>query len=433
MPSGTDLDGQVRASGVDHVVLEFPDINGVSRSKQVTVEHFLEHWEDGWSIPIAILACTPRTVPAAGSGYAEEINYADGRLHPDPATFKTVPWLADTGRVLCDFSFRGEVLAGAPRELLRRVIRSVPAAYDVGIGSELEFYLLDVTEEGYMPATPHEHESVSWITEQVAPYYRQLAEWAGEYGVPVESLQHEYGPGQLEVLFDYGTPLVAGDRAFDFKRLVKATARANGRRATFMSKPFPEQSGSGYHLHVSLRQNGENAFDDGDGHLSETGRQFVGGLLEHADSLVALQAPTLNAFKRFERGSFVPSTVSWGYDNRLAGVRIPIGEPRVELRLGGADANPYVAIAATLAAGLHGIETGLDPGEPVNDRDPADERPDLERTPELALRALEDDDAMVAALGKEFIKAYVAVKRQDLAEFRDAVTDWERESYVEML
>jgi len=420
---------EVKESDVKRVVLEIVDIYGVSRSEQVSTEYFVDSWEDGYTYPIAIISCTPRTVPAPDSRYTAASNYPDGYVLPDPETFKLVPWLPDTGRVLCDFAHADGTPVGAyPRELLRRVLRTVPPEFEFSVGSELEFYLLD---ENHDPVTPHRHEAVSWMTEEVSGWYDTLDEWAGVYELPLELMHHEYGPGQFEVLFGYGDPMTQADRAFDFKRLVKQTSRTMDRRATFMSKPFPDESGSGYHLHVGLTVDGSNAFADGEG-LSERARQFVGGLLEHADALTALQVPTLNAHKRYEPGGFVPSTASWGFGNRMAAVRIPIGEPRIEVRIGGADANPYVVIASTLAAGLHGIEAELDPGEPV-EGDPAGDRPDLLRRPWLALEALEEDEYLREALGEEFVHEYVAVRRQDLAAFREAVTDWERESYVEML
>jgi glutamine synthetase len=192
-----------------------------------------------------------------------------------------------------------------------------------------------------------------------------------------------------------------------------------------MAVPFTGASANGLHLHVSAFDGDDNAFADGD-ELSETGRQFVGGLLEHADSLVALGCPTINSFKRFTPGSFSPYTRSWGYNNRTAAVRVPESGPvRVENRIPGADANPYLAVAATLAAGFHGVREGLEPDDPV-DGDAAGKRPPLEDAPEVALRALENDDVLVEALGEEFVRAFTAVKRHERGEFNDHVTDWER-------
>ena len=197
-----------------------------------------------------------------------------------------------------------------------------------------------------------------------------------------------------------------------------------------MAKPFTDSSASGYHLHLSAFDGDENAFADGD-ELSDLGRAFVGGLLEHADALVALGAPTINGYKRFTPGSFSPYTKSWAYNNRTASVRVPEAEPvRIENRLAGADANPYTVLAATLAAGIDGVRRDLDPGEPV-DGDAQGQRPPLPTSQEVALRALEADDVMVDALGEAFVQLYTAIKRHELALFNDHVTGWERR-YLEV-
>lgn len=317
------MERRIEEEGIEHVLVELPDINGISRVKQLSAESFLETWREGPAMNLAVLVQTPRNDVPTGSGLAEEI------------------------------------------------------------------------EDGLVPATSHKHECIAWATEAVMPFYELLEAYGEGYGVPLDSIQHEHGPGQLEVLFEYDAPLAGADRTFDFKRLVKQTARLADQHATFMAKPFAGESGSGYHLHVSTVEDGENAFADGEA-LSERGRHFLGGLLDHADALAAVGTPTLNGFKRFDPDGFVPYTASWGWDNRQTMVRIPAGTTRFESRIGAADANPYLVIAATLAAGLDGMREGLDPGDAV-------------------------------------IRAYVATKRRELEAFRDTVTDWEREQYVETL
>jgi glutamine synthetase len=400
---------------------------------------------------LAVLVQTPRNDLPTGSGLAEEVDYADGRLGPDPETFRRLPWRQSAARVLCDVEFRGEPVAAAPRQVLADLVDTHLADSDLEfrVGNELEFYLLEALDEGgagdIVPATSDKHECVAWATEAVMPFYERLESWAEAYGVPLDSLQHEHGPGQLEVLFEHGPPMAGADRAFDFKRLVKQTARLSDRHATFMAKPFAGESGSGYHLHVSAFEGDENAFAgdgdeggngsgdrDGGRSLSERGRGFLGGLLEHADALAAFGTPTLNGFKRFDPDGFVPWTASWGWDNRRAMVRVPAGTTRLESRVSAADANPYLVVAATLAAGLDGMRSGLDPGEAV-EGNPAGRRPELPRGPETALAALEADEVMAEYLGEAVIRAYVATKRRELASFRGTVTEWERAQYVETL
>lgn len=427
----TRMEERLGEDDLRHVFVEFADTNGMSRSKQFTADRFLEIWEDGIPVNMLLLVQTPRNEVPTDSGFGKEIGYGDGLLRPDPTTFRVLPWRDDAARVLCDVEYEGEPVGAAPRTALKRVLDSTDAGLEFGVGSELEFYLLRGTEAGYEPVTDHKHEWVSEATEAVAPFYDRLAEWGPAYGVPLHSLEHEHGPGQLEVLFDHGDPLSQADTTFDFKRLVKRTAALTDGVGTFMAKPFSGESGSGYHLHVSARRDGENAFDDGSGELSGTGRRFVAGLLEHADALTAIGTPTLNGFKRLEPGGFAPYTASWGYDNRMTGIRIPGGYTRVENRLAAADANPYLLIAATLAAGLDGIERDLEPTDAVA-RDPTGRRPPLPQSPAEALAALADDDRLATTLGRDTVDAYLATRRRDLAAFHDHVTEWERDRYVDV-
>lgn len=432
-PDAAEMEERIEAEDLNHVFVEITDMHGVARSLQVSADHFLETWQDGFAMNMLILAATPRTDIAEGTGYGEEINCADGLIYPIPETFKLLPWRDDAAAVTCRYEFDGQDVGAYPRYVLRRVLDRLPSDYDLFVGSELEFFLLDPTENGYEPATGHKHECVSWATEAVAPFYDKLSAWATEYGVPIDVMHHEFGAGQLEALFDYGRPLRQADRTFDFKRLVDQTARTCDQLATFMAKPFTGGSGNGYHIHVSAFDEGRNAFADDSGSLSQAGRYFVGGLLEHSEALAAIQTPTLNGYKRYEPGSFAPATVSWGYNNRMATLRVPgTGTTRIENRLGSADANPYLAIAATLAAGFDGLEREIEPTEPV-DGDPAGRRPPLPSSFELALRALETDDVLRDTLGEEFIHVYTTVKREELDGFYDHVTQWERDQYIEML
>lgn len=422
----------VESDEIEHVFVEFPDINGLSRSEQVRADAFLEGWNDGFSVNLLVLAQTPRNDVPEGSGLGAELGYGDGLLRPLPETFRRLPWREDAARVLCTIERDGEPVGASPRVALRRVLQDIDHDVSLTVGSELEFYLLDEGPEGYEPATDHKHEYLSWATEELSAYYDDLTAWSDAYGVPVRSLIHEHGPGQVEVLFDHGAPLDRADAAFDFKRLVKQTAREHDRWATFMAKPFADQSGSGYHLHVGGRDgSGENAFGS-DGELSTFGRHFVGGLLEHADAIAALCTPTINAFKRYEAGSFAPYAASWGYDNRTAAIRVPTGTTRIENRIPSADANPYLVIAGTIAAGMHGVEAELDPGDPIEDVS-GTSGPPLPASPTAALAALEADTELTDRLGEELVRAYCASKRAELDAFRNVVTDWEREQYVQTL
>lgn len=420
-----DVARRIEEAGVEEVVLEFPDIDGVARSKRVDANYFLEKFDDGFSMNMLLLGCSSMTDIPEGSGLGESINYADGTVHPVPETLRVVPWREDTARVLCEYWFRGEPAEAYTRGVLARVLDQIPDL-DVGVGAELEFHLLRENEAGgYEPLTDGKHELVTRATEAADGVYDRLRAWSDAMDVPLQVLMHEFGAGQFEVLFDHGGPMRTADRTFTFRELVKRAAGDVDLTGTFMAVPFTGASANGFHLHVSAFDGDDNRFADGDD-LSETGRAFVGGLLEHADALVALGCPTINSYKRFTPGSFSPYTRSWGYNNRTAAVRVPeTGPVRIENRIASADANPYLVVAASLAAGFHGVREGLDPGDPVHG-DAAGQRSPLETSQEVALRALEADDVILDALGEEFVRAYTAVKREERAQFNDHVTDWER-------
>ncbi|OYR38540.1 MULTISPECIES: glutamine synthetase family protein [unclassified Halorubrum] len=424
----------VENPAIEHVFIEFADVNGISRSKQLTADTFLDKWEDGFSMNLVVLAQTPRNHVPEGSGLGVETGHGDGVVHPIPETVTRLPWRENAVRVLCAYYHEGERLACSPRAVLESVLSANDFEFDFYSGSELEFYLLEEGPDGnYVPATDGSFECVSWATEEISDFYDQLVEWASDYGIDLTAIHHEHGPGQFEVLFDYGRPLEQAETTFDFKRLVKQVGRSFDQWPTFMAKPFADQSGSGYHIHVSAFDDRENVFEaDAGGTLSERGRHFVGGLMEHADSLVALGTPNINGFKRFEPNSFVPYTASWGYDNRMTAVRVPPGDARLEGRIASADANPYLVIAGTIAAGLDGLRRELEPTAPI-ENDPTGDRPELSRSPELALRALETDDALVELLGEDFVRMFTASKRCELQAFRDHVTDWERDQYVKTI
>jgi glutamine synthetase len=433
---GAEMERRIDAEDIDHIFVEFADVNGIARSKQITADYFLDSWESGFSMNLLLLVQTPRNAVPKGSGYGAEVDYADGVVVPDPSTYKRLPWRDDAARVICDFHYDGAPVGGAPRTVLERVLdRADECApgLDFYAGSELEFYLLTDGEGDYEPATSHKHECVSWATEAVAPFYDRLAEWAPEYEIDLHSLQHEHGAGQLEVLFGYGPVLDQADTTFDFRRLVKRTAHLTDHEATFMAKPYGDREGSGYHLHLSAFEGDENAFVPADGEaLSERGRHFVGGLLEHADAVAALSTPNPNAFKRYDPDGFAPYAAAWGLDNRMTSIRVPHGVPRVENRIASADANPYLVMAATLAAGLDGLERELDPGDPY-EGNPAGDAPTLPQSLPTALSALQDDDVLCEYLGEELVRAYVASKRKEREAYRTTVTPWEREQYVETL
>lgn len=429
--AAAEMERIIESAGLEHVFVEFPDLNGLARGKQVDADYFLESWRDGFSMNLTVLEAGALDDWDPDSRYGLATDFADGTLRPLPETFTRLPWRDDAGRVLCAFTYEGDPVEASTRGALDRVLEDVADRdLEAYAGSELEFTLLEETDEGYRPFTSYEHECLMSATERAGPFYDRLSEWADAFGLPLTLMHHEDGAGQLEVLFEHGRPLEAADRAFDLRRLVAEVARRSEWGATFMTKPFSGGTANGYHLHVSLFREGENVLADGD-ELSTAGRGFVGGVLEHAEALAALTCPTVNALKRFVPETFAPYTASWGYNNRSTAVRIPRSDPvRVETRIPAAEANPYLTTAAVLAAGLHGMDAGLDPGEPGEGYVTEGRR--LPRTPEPALAALEDDAVLRDALGGELIDVYLDAKHAELDAFVEHVTDWEQR-YMEVL
>ncbi|ADD07391.1 glutamine synthetase (plasmid) [Natrialba magadii ATCC 43099] len=446
------LESMVQADDINHVFIEFPDLNGLSRSKQLDADYFLDSWEDGFTMNLALLTQTPRSDVVEGSKYGDEIDYADALVHPDPRTCRRVPWRDDAVRVICDFEFRGQSVPGAPRTVLQSVAEQITEfGLDASVGSELECFLLESVGEvgnsngsdemragtqtgtNYVPATSDKHENLTRATEEVSPFYDCVYDWASAFGLDLTTVHHEFGAGQIEILFKHGDPLGQADRTFRFKELVKHAATACDQHATFMAKPFTDRAGSGYHLHVSLFDDGENVLEGTDGDLSEQGRHFVGGLLEHADALAALGTPNLNGFKRYQPGTFAPYSASWGYGNRMTAIRVPgHGTTRVENRISSADANPYLVVAATLAAGLHGLEAELEPPAP-SEGDPSGSRPTLPQSPREAIVRLEADEVLTEYLGEDVVSEYAAQKRHEIERFYSQTTAWERDEYIEIL
>jgi glutamine synthetase len=256
-------------------------------------------------------------------------------------------------------------------------------------------------------------------------------------GLPLIASNQEYFGSQWEINLRYDDALKAADDAHLLKLAVKEIAAQHGLVATFMGKPIQELGTSGYHLHLSLwDEAGRNAFDDPDGAdgLSEVCRQFLAGQLEHARGMTAIMAPTINAYKRFLAMAFGPWNVTWGHDNRTVYARIPRERgkaTRIENRAGDGTANAYIASAAALFAGIDGLDRKLDPGDPVSGV--AYELEDRTLMPFSlgeALDALEEDEFFVHSLGPQFVQAFLAMKRSEVARFASAVTDWELNEYA---
>jgi glutamine synthetase len=431
-------------AGVERVRVHFTDLLGVSRNKVVPISMLDEVCEDGINFCISAFCVDHAGEVIEGTGLGAEVDFRDAQVRPDLSTLTVVPWERDTAVAIGDVWFDGDLLPASPRQLLRRAADELERrGFRAVAGHELEFFLLrpGANASGYeqyakQPGLVYTL-SPSVDTEGVL---REMEDAVRAMGLPYVGSNQEYFGSQWEINLRYDDALKAADDAHLFKLAVKEIAAKHDLVATFMGKPVQELGTSGYHLHLSLwDEAGENAFHDAeapDG-LSDVCRWFIAGQLEHARGMTAIQAPTINAYKRFLAQAFAPWNVTWGHDNRTVYVRIPRERgkaTRVENRAGDGTANAYLASAAALFAGIDGLDRQLDPGEPVSGvAYELEDRPLMPFSLGEALDALEADAYFGEALGEQFVRAFLAMKRSEVARFQSAVTDWELNEYVNVL
>ncbi|TMK84636.1 MAG: glutamine synthetase [Actinobacteria bacterium] len=428
-----------REQGIRKVRFELPDMHGTSRSKIVPIEHAERYARTGLNMYGGTVVLDSRSDVVSGTLYNEEVAYADQLLRPDPSTAAVVPWAEATARLICDgFWADGRPQMAAPRQVFRRVLeRTRDLGYEPLVGVEYEFYLLDPETHRPLFTGYHIFNTVrnTWV-----PVIERIISEMRDFGIDIITANCEYAGSQWEINFRPATGMAGPDQAFSFKNGVKELARHEGLLATFMTKPFPDSAGCGAHTHMSLlsRDTGESAMADGNDPMgfSTVGRQFLAGQLRHARSIYALLAPTVNCLKRRRRHTFSPTNVSWGPEDRSALIRVKGGSPEdrhLENRGPSGLSNPYLATAALLAAGILGITDQAELGPAA--RPPAEEDESKEPLPsalEESLRLLESDDKIVELLGAEFIEAYTAMRRHELARLADHVTDWELQEYLEL-
>lgn len=418
------------AAGVHWVRMEMADTHGIARSKTVPLTRFVEYGERGLSFYGGTLTqdASGDDVPRPGS-----MPPHDFLLRPDLDTLAVLPHAPGEARVVCDlYRLDGEPVRDDGRWVLRQVVDAFrPFGVIPRTGVEYEFYLIH--RETRVPAFS-DRQVYGTLRNNLLPGWRDdLMAALHASGIQISTFGAENAPGQFEVTFTPADGVAAADQAFAFRTVTKETARNHGYDAPFMTKPFIDEAASGCHLHHSLidAETGENRFfDPADPYgMSRLAKHFLAGQLYHASAMTAFLSPTPNDYKRYQPGSFAPVNVTWGHDNRSAAFRVPAGAAgahmRIENRLGGAAANPYIAIAASLAAGLDGIRNELPLIEPVlTDASQATGAAPLPRSLDQALDALEADAPLGEALGAEFIRTYLLVKRFDIAKARLACPDY---------
>jgi glutamine synthetase len=428
--------------GIDVVRLGYPDLIGTERGRDLLVARFARTVENGVAFCRTVYGTSPLgDVIEIERGLSEGL--PDIVAFPDLSTMQDVPWEAGVAHCIADvFNPDGSPSEVSPRAVLKRIVATfAELGMRPTVGPELEFFLLerdagsntgwrrygDATGNVYVAGRKGDPENV------LLRSLRRL----GAYGLDVVAANHEFCSGQFEINMWHSEALDAADRAFRFKTAVKELARQEDKLATFMAKPFNDEGGSGFHLHFSTWDpDGQPLFDDPTAEygLSKTAQSAIAGVIAHAPALAALANPTVNSYKRFGPDTLAPWLIDWGLDNRSAMIRIPPergGAARLELRLGDASANPYLAIAGLLAAAYLGIRDGLAAPAPLEgygyDTAKADLLPQNLGT---ALDALEADTDFAELLGPEFVATFLAYKRNELERFSRWVTDWEFREYA---
>lgn len=440
------LERLVDAGEIDTVLVAFPDLQGRLMGKRVMGGFFCEEvLPHGTENCTYLLAVDVDMTPLPGYRYANwERGYGDFRALPDLATLRLVPWLERTALVLCDLvdTDAGEPVEVSPRQILRhQLARAAAAGLTVKCGSEVEFFLFrdsfeEAAEKGYRGLTPHADYIEDYhILQTTKDEYliRQIRSGMEAAGVPVEFSKGEAGNGQHEINLRYADALTMADRHTIYKNGAKEIAALNGRAVTFMAKYDFAEVGSSCHVHTSLWSTDgsepRSYAEDGDHHLSQEFRWFLGGLLASAHELAWCFAPYVNSYKRYQPESWAPTALAWARDNRTVGFRLVGHGPtslRVESRVPGADVNPYLAFAATIAGGLWGIEHEVEPPPPFGGNGyTATDLPRVPTTLVEALHALEHSELARAAFGAEVHHHLVNTARQEWLSANRTVTDWE--------
>ena len=440
----SELEQWLNERHVTEIECLVPDLTGVARGKILPREKFTE--DRGMRLPEAVVAMgVTGEFPTEGPYYdVISPNDMDMHLQPDASTVRIVPWATDpTAQVIHDcYDKNGRLIPYAPRSVLRRVCDLYAAkGWAPIVAPELEFYLVARNTDPDMPLKPPIGRSGRAETSRQAysidavnefdPLFEDVYAYCEKMGLNVDTLIHEVGAGQMEINFFHDEPLGLADEVFLFKRTVREAALRHDMFATFMAKPIAGEPGSAMHIHQSLvdKASGRNIFSNEDGTPSKEFYWYIGGLQKYVPAAMAMFAPYVNSYRRLARNTAAPINIQWGCDNRTVGIRSPVAVPsarRIENRVIGADANPYVAFAATLACGWLGIQQKLEPTpECKGDAYLGDFQ--LPRSLGEALDLLRHQKDLAEVLGEAFVTVYTEVKEIEYAEFMKVISPWERE------
>ncbi len=432
-----------RGRRIEEVECIIPDLAGMSRGKSMPVYKFGP--TQNFFLPISLFYQTITGEYVDMENIENQWTEHDVVLRPDMATASAVPWSDDvTLQVINDLETRdGEPVAVAPRNVLKRVLGFYAArGWRAVVAPELEFYLTKPNVEPNEPIEPPVgrtgrrgagRQAYSMVAvDEYGPVIDTIYDYAEAQGLAIDTLIQEGGAGQIEINLLHGDPLDLADQVFYFKRAIREAALKNGTFATFMAKPMRDEPGSAMHIHQSVidAESGRNIFSAEDGRPTPAFLHYIGGSQKHLRSTMPLLAPYVNSYRRFSVGMSAPVNLEWAADNRTTGLRIPNSGPearRIENRVIGMDANPYLAIAASLACGYLGLVGEIDPRPEAEGEVYGETTAVLPRNLDEALDGFEADAAVRAVLGEEFCSLYSAVKRAEQEEFQREISPWERQ------
>ncbi|GAA2147488.1 glutamine synthetase family protein [Kitasatospora kazusensis] len=438
----------VADGSVDTVVLAMTDMQGRLQGKRIAAEFFLSDVVPNAAEGCGYLLAVDIDMNTV-DGYENsswETGYGDFVLTPDLATLRTIPWHPATVMVQCDVhNHDGTPVAVSPRQVLRRQLERLAAyGWHAYAGTELEFIVFrdsyeQAWDKDYAKLTPVNQYNVDYSilgTSRIEPLLRRLRNEMAGAGLTVESAKGECNLGQHEIAFKYGPALTTCDDHSVYKTGAKEIASQEGVSLTFMAK-FNEREGNSCHIHLSLRDDDGRSVMAGDEEhgFSRTMEHFLAGQLACLADFALLLAPTVNSYKRYVPGSFAPTAIAWGRDNRTCALRVVGHGPslRFENRVPGGDVNPYLAVAALIAAGLHGVEQQLALEPEFTGNAYASDARRVPATLRDAVQAFEHSEVAAQAFGKDVVKHYTHAGRVELAAFDAAVTDWERRRGFERL
>ena len=433
---------------VQFVDLLIADMNGVVRGKRIERNSLAKVYEKGINLPASLFALDINGSTVESTGLGLDIGDADRVCLPIADTLSYEPWQKrPTAQLLMTMhELDGRPFFADPREVLRQVIdRFDELGLTVCAAFELEFYLIDQENVNGRPQPPRSpisgkrpHSTQVYLIDDLDEYadcLQDILEGAKVQGIPADAIVKESAPAQFEVnLHHVADPLKACDYAVLLKRLIKNIAYDHEMDTTFMAKPYPGQAGNGLHVHISLLdKDGNNIFATDNPLESQALRHAIGGVQETMAASMAFLCPNVNSYRRFGAQFYVPNAPCWGLDNRTVALRVPTDSPdavRIEHRVAGADANPYLLLAAVLAGIHHGLTNRIEPNAPIEGNSYEQVEPSLPSNLRDALRQLDDSEIMARYISPDYIDIFVACKESELAEFEHSISDLEYNWYL---